>query len=78
MPSKIITRILRIAFRITCPNETNITINIASVRSLLGLGTFADPLTAHTGYSKRRANSFIEGARTVTESVSTTPDPSIG
>ena len=35
-----------------CPNVTNITINIASVRSLLGLGTFADPLTAHTGYDE--------------------------
>ncbi len=35
-----------------CPKVTNITINIASVRSLLGLGTFADPLAAHTGYDE--------------------------
>jgi hypothetical protein len=35
-----------------CPKVTNITINIASVRSLLGLGTFADPLVAHTGYDE--------------------------
>jgi hypothetical protein len=33
-----------------CPKVTNVTINIANVRSLLGLGEIADPLTAHTGY----------------------------
>jgi hypothetical protein len=33
-----------------CPKVTNVTINIATVKSLFGLGTFADPLTAHTGY----------------------------
>jgi hypothetical protein len=35
-----------------CPKVTNITINIANVRSLPGLGTFADPLAAHTGYDE--------------------------
>ncbi len=35
-----------------CPKVTNITINIASVKSLFGLGTFANPLTAHTGYDE--------------------------
>jgi hypothetical protein len=34
-----------------CSKVTNVTINIASVRSLFGLGTIADPLTAHTGYN---------------------------
>jgi hypothetical protein len=33
-----------------CPEVTNVTINVANVRSLLGLGEVADPLTAHTGY----------------------------
>ncbi len=33
-----------------CPKVTNVTINIANVKSLFGLGTVADPLTAHTGY----------------------------
>jgi hypothetical protein len=33
-----------------CPKVTNITINIASVNSLFGLGSIANPLTAHTGY----------------------------
>jgi hypothetical protein len=33
-----------------CPKVTNVTINIARVKSLFGLGTVADPLTAHTGY----------------------------
>jgi hypothetical protein len=31
---------------------TNVTINIANVKSLFGLGTVADPLTAHTGYGE--------------------------
>jgi len=35
-----------------CPKVTNVTINIASVRSLFGLGTVADPLAAHTGYDE--------------------------
>ncbi|MHA1566068.1 MAG: hypothetical protein ACTSX7_12215, partial [Alphaproteobacteria bacterium] len=35
-----------------CPTVTNITINITSVKSLFGLGTFANPLTAHTGYDE--------------------------
>ena len=34
-----------------CPKVTNVTINIAQVNSLLGLGELADPLTAHIGYS---------------------------
>lgn len=35
-----------------CPKVTNVTINIANVKSLFGLGTVADPLTAHTGYGE--------------------------
>jgi hypothetical protein len=35
-----------------CPKVTNITINITSVKSLFGLGTFANPLKAHTGYDE--------------------------
>jgi hypothetical protein len=35
-----------------CPKVTNVTINIARVKSLFGLGTVADPLTAHTGYGE--------------------------
>ncbi|TDI94976.1 MAG: hypothetical protein E2O77_00015 [Caldithrix sp.] len=34
-----------------CPSITNVSINIAKVVSLLGMGTFANPGTAHTGYS---------------------------
>jgi hypothetical protein len=33
-----------------CTNVRNVTINIANVRRVPVLGTFADPLTAHTGY----------------------------
>ncbi len=33
-----------------CPLVTNVTINVAPVSSLLGLGTAANPLTAHVGY----------------------------
>ena len=33
-----------------CPSITNVTINVASVNSLLGLGDVANPLSAHTGY----------------------------
>jgi hypothetical protein len=33
-----------------CPKQVNVTINIAHVRSVLGLGEFANPLTAHSGY----------------------------
>ncbi len=32
------------------PKVTNVTINIASVKSFFGLGTFAGPVEAHTGY----------------------------
>jgi hypothetical protein len=35
-----------------CPTVTNVTINIANVNSLFGLGTVASPLTAHTGYGE--------------------------
>jgi hypothetical protein len=35
-----------------CPKVTNVTINIANVRSLFGLGTVAGPLAAHTGYDE--------------------------
>jgi hypothetical protein len=33
-----------------CPKQVNITINIAPVRSVLGLGEFANPLSAHVDY----------------------------
>ena len=33
-----------------CTNVRNVTINIAAVRRLPVIGTFADPITAHTGY----------------------------
>ncbi len=33
-----------------CINITNVEINIAKVNDLLGFGTFANPLTAHSGY----------------------------
>ena len=33
-----------------CPKRVNVTINIAPVRSLLGLGEFANPLAAHVDY----------------------------
>lgn len=34
-----------------CPSVTNVTINVVSVNSLLGLGDVANPLSAHTGYA---------------------------
>lgn len=47
-----------------CPEVTNVTINVAKVRSLLGLGEVADPLTAHTGYGadERVGGLLAEGA----------------
>jgi len=33
-----------------CPKQANVTINIAPVRSVLGLGEFANPLAAHVDY----------------------------
>jgi hypothetical protein len=33
-----------------CPKQVNVTINIAPVRSVLGLGEFANPLAAHLDY----------------------------
>jgi hypothetical protein len=33
-----------------CPSVTNVTINVAPVNSLLGIGEVANPLGAHTGY----------------------------
>jgi hypothetical protein len=33
-----------------CPEITNVTINVAAVNSLLGLGELANPLSAHVGY----------------------------
>jgi hypothetical protein len=33
-----------------CPRQVNVTINIAPVRSILGLGEFANPLSAHVDY----------------------------
>ncbi len=35
-----------------CARITNVSINIARVISLFGAGTFADPLTAHSGYNQ--------------------------
>lgn len=34
-----------------CPSVTNVTINVAAVNSLLGLGDVANPLSAHSGYA---------------------------
>jgi len=34
-----------------CPAVTNVTINVATVRNVLGLGEVADPLAAHTQYA---------------------------
>lgn len=47
-----------------CPVVTNVTINIASVASILGLGDAANPLAAHTGYGvdERVAALLAEGA----------------
>jgi hypothetical protein len=33
-----------------CPKQVNVTINVTPVRSVLGLGEFADPLAAHVDY----------------------------
>jgi hypothetical protein len=33
-----------------CPKQVNVTINIARVSSVLGLGEFANPLAAHVDY----------------------------
>jgi hypothetical protein len=33
-----------------CPSVTNVTINVVSVNSRLGLGDVANPLSAHSGY----------------------------
>jgi hypothetical protein len=33
-----------------CPKQVNVTINIAPVRSILGVGEFANPLAAHVDY----------------------------
>lgn len=33
-----------------CPSVTNVTINVANVSSLFGLGELANPLSAHVGY----------------------------
>lgn len=33
-----------------CPKQVNVTINITPVRSVLGVGEFANPLAAHTDY----------------------------
>jgi hypothetical protein len=33
-----------------CPKQVNVTINIAPVRSVLGIGEFANPLSAHVDY----------------------------
>lgn len=35
-----------------CPLVTNVTINVAAVTSILGLGGVANPLGAHTGYAE--------------------------
>jgi hypothetical protein len=34
-----------------CPSVTNVTINVVSVNSLLGIGDIANPLGAHLGYA---------------------------
>ena len=47
-----------------CVRVTNVTINIAEVRDLFGLGEFADPLVAHSGYKsdERVQNLIARGA----------------
>ena len=47
-----------------CVRVTNVTINIAEVRNLFGLGEFADPLSAHKGYKsdERVRNLIARGA----------------
>jgi hypothetical protein len=43
-----------------CPSVTNVTINVAAVNSLLGLGEVASPLSAHTGYdADERAGALL-------------------
>ena len=34
-----------------CPSVTNVTINVVGVKSLLGVGDVANPLSAHLGYA---------------------------
>lgn len=47
-----------------CPTVTNVTINVASVSSLFGLGEVANPMAAHTGYDvdERVAGLLARGA----------------
>ena len=47
-----------------CPSVTNVTINVVSVSSLLGLGDVANPLGAHLGYAadQRVGGLLAEGA----------------
>ncbi len=47
-----------------CPSVTNVTINVVSVSSLLGLGDVANPLGAHLGYAAdgRVGGLLAEGA----------------
>ena len=47
-----------------CPKVTNVTINIAHVKSLFGLAELADPLTAHIGYGadERVGGLLVQGA----------------
>jgi hypothetical protein len=33
-----------------CPRQVNVTINVASVTDVIGLGQFANPLAAHVDY----------------------------
>jgi hypothetical protein len=33
-----------------CPRQVNVTINVASVTDVIGLGQFANPLAAHLDY----------------------------
>jgi hypothetical protein len=42
-----------------CPGQVNVTINIAPVRSLLGLGDFANPMAAHLDYDDERLIGLI-------------------
>jgi hypothetical protein len=47
-----------------CPSVTNVTINVVTVSSLLGLGDVANPLNAHLGYDadERVGGLMAEGA----------------
>ena len=52
-----------------CPRLSNVSINVAQQRDILGAASFADPLTAHNGYleDSRVISLIIDGAGQKTE-----------